>query len=44
MNTDHFISYRQFIEKRIGMVADLTINIIFVNMMLFAGRKAFEAG
>ncbi len=34
-DTDHFISYWQFTEKRTGMVADQTISIIFVEMTLF---------
>ena len=29
-DTDHFISYWQFTEKRTGMVADQTISVIFV--------------
>ena len=39
-DTDHFISYWRFIEKRTGMVADQTISIIFVEMTLFT--KALE--
>ena len=34
-DTDHFISYWQFTEKRTGMVADQTISVIFVEMTLF---------
>ena len=34
-DTDHFISYWQFTERRTGMVADQTISIIFVEMTLF---------
>ncbi len=34
-DTDHFISYWRFSEKRTGMVADQTISIIFVEMTLF---------
>ena len=34
-DTDNFISYWQFTEKRTGMVADQTISIIFVEMALF---------
>ncbi len=34
-DTDHFISYWRFIEKRTGMVADQTISVIFVEMTLF---------
>lgn len=34
-DTDHFISYWQFTEKRTGMVADQTISVIFVEMALF---------
>ena len=34
-DTDHFISYWQFAEKRTGMVANQTISIIFVEMTLF---------
>ena len=34
-DTDHFISYWQFTEKRTGMVANQTISIIFVEMTLF---------
>ncbi len=34
-DTDHFISYWRFIEKRTGMVADQTISVIFVEMALF---------
>ena len=34
-DTDHFISYWRFIEKRTGMVANQTISIIFVEMTLF---------
>ena len=34
-NTDHFISYWQFTERRTGMVANQTISIIFVEMTLF---------
>ena len=33
-DTDNFISYWQFTEKRTGMVADQTISIIFVEMAL----------
>ncbi len=39
-DTDHFISYWRFAEKRTGMVADQTISIIFVEMPLFT--KALE--
>ena len=34
-DTDHFISYWQFTERRTGMVANQTISIIFVEMTLF---------
>ena len=34
-DTDHFISYWRFTEKRTGMVADQTISVIFVEMTLF---------
>ena len=34
-DTDHFISYWRFSEKRTGMVADQTISVIFVEMTLF---------
>ena len=34
-DTDHFISYWQFTEKRTGMVANQTISVIFVEMTLF---------
>ena len=34
-DTDHFISYWQFTERRTGMVADQTISVIFVEMALF---------
>ena len=34
-DTDNFISYWQFTEKRTGMVADQTISVIFVEMTLF---------
>ena len=34
-DTDHFISYWGFIEKRTGEVADQTISVIFVEMPLF---------
>ena len=34
-DTDHFISYWQFTERRTGMVANHTISIIFVEMTLF---------
>ena len=34
-DTDHFISYWRFSEKRTGMVADQTISVIFVEMALF---------
>ena len=34
-DTDHFISHWRFTEKRTGMVADQTISVIFVEMMLF---------
>ena len=34
-DTDHFISYWLFTEKRTGMVADQTISVIFVEMTLF---------
>ena len=34
-DTDHFISYWQFTEKRTGMVANQTIIVIFVEMTLF---------
>ena len=34
-DTDHFISYWQFTEKRTGMVADQTISVIFVELALF---------
>ena len=34
-DTDHFISYWQFTERRTGMVADQTISVIFVEMTLF---------
>ena len=34
-DTDRFISYWRFIEKRTGEVADQTISIIFVEMALF---------
>ena len=34
-DTDHFISYWRFSEKRTGMVANQTISIIFVEMTLF---------
>ena len=37
-DTDHFISYWQFTEKRTGMVADQTISVIFVEMALFTKR------
>ena len=33
-DTDHFISYWRFTEKRTGMVADQTISVIFVEMTL----------
>ena len=38
-DTDHFISYWQFTEKRSGMVADQTISIIFVEMTLFTKTR-----
>ena len=34
-DTDHFISYWRFSEKRTGMVADQTISVIFVEITLF---------
>ncbi len=34
-DTDHFISYWMFTEKRTGMVADQTISVIFVEQALF---------
>ena len=34
-DTDHFISYWRFTEKRTGMVADQTISVIFVELALF---------
>ena len=34
-DTDHFISYWQFTERRTGMVANQTISVIFVEMTLF---------
>ena len=34
-DTDHFISYWRFAEKRTGMVADQTISVIFVELALF---------
>ena len=34
-DTDHFISYWRFTERRTGMVANQTISIIFVEMTLF---------
>ena len=34
-DTDHFISYWQFTERRTGMVANQTISVIFVEMALF---------
>ena len=34
-DTDHFISYWRFTEKRTGEVADQTISVIFVEMALF---------
>ena len=34
-DTDHFISYWQFTEKRTGMGANQTISVIFVEMTLF---------
>ena len=34
-DTDHLISYWQFMEKRTGMVANQTISVIFVEMTLF---------
>ena len=37
-DTDRFISYWRFIEKRTGEVADQTISVIFVEMALFTKR------
>ena len=34
-DTDHFISYWHFTEKRTGMVADQTISVIFMEITLF---------
>ena len=34
-DTDHFISYWHFTEKRTGIVANQTISVIFVEMTLF---------
>ena len=37
-DTDRFISYWQYIEKRTGEVANQTISVIFVEMALFTKR------